>query len=120
MEYKEAFVENFYNLLGNSEIFEQFYIGAFVLKDKNRLLYIVDGKIHRDNGPAQIIFENHDPYPMIYFTYYRYNSLHCETGPAYVVYNTRLINPVEEAYFLNDSELSKQKWEEQVQTKLYW
>lgn len=42
---------------------------------------------------------------------------HNERGPAYI----KIIgNNRDECYFLNNKELSKQEWEEQMLTKLYW
>ena len=127
MEYKELVVENISKILLN---FSDLGEGAYLLKDRNQLLYIVDRKIHRDNGPAQIRaelgFKKLDRgvekivVQRMYFTYYKYGFVHCETGPAYVAYDNRSSEPVEERYYLKGKQLTKKQWENQIQTKLYW
>lgn len=46
----------------------------------------------------------------------RKDEVHYEHGPAYTLYNGFVV----EEYYLNGQKLPKEKWEEQVATKLYW
>lgn len=120
MEYEEIITTRNLSFFNSPRRFKDFGKGAFILKNEDQLLYIVNGEIHRDDGPAQIIFQG--PGYDIYFTYYKHDLVHCETGPADIHYNTGLYlnGPIEEKYYLYGKRYLKKEWEKQLTTKLYW
>lgn len=68
---------------------EQAENGSFFIKYGNTHVYIVNGRLHNETGPAQI----------------RLN----EAGEEDLY-----------LYYLKGRFLTKEEWEQQVQTKLYW
>lgn len=122
MEYQEI-------VLSSTELFffmikglAKFSTGAYILKSPYDWVYALNGQIHRDGGPAQIsiITYNVSGKNDYCFKYYSQGKLHNENGPAMIVYSMNQGDPIVEDYYLNGERLEQHKWQQQVQTKLYW
>ena len=126
MEYEEVIVDDIERHFDyfTGFVSPEFSTGNFCLKDKSTMMYLQNGKIHRNNAPARIgyeanIYERAHNLHKIVFTFYVNGRLHNETGPAQI----RLNEAGEEdlyLYYLKGRFLTKEEWEQQVQTKLYW
>ena len=128
MEYKEILVENV-NIVIND-----YKVGCICLKDQLITAYLFDGNFHRQDGPAlikleplyvnnKLLYGDDATGATVYFGkccyYYRFGKLHCETGPAFIDYDI-CDKIVDQKYWLFDKSLTKEEWENQIQTKLYW
>lgn len=128
MEYKEVIVQDVFHHcnLNRSIISPCFMVGNFCLKDKSTMLYLQNGKIHRDNAPAYIFYSVSTKYGdglfRVHFSYYINNVRHNEHGPAFVDYLFAPYNrnTVESQYYLNGTQYSKEEYQKQLITKLYW
>lgn len=120
MEYQEKYVNNlnyYFNGLGN---FSDFGDGAYVLKGKEDWVYIVNGKIHKDDGPARIFHDLRRGELVYCFIFYKHGERHCETGPAYIAYSMADSAIIHQDFYLNGKWIVDGKWQQQIQTKLYW
>ena len=122
MEYEEVIVDDLskevsFNTGDCSSIFGT---GNFCLKDNCSMVYLHNGTPHRDDGPALIETSFVPKCQAYYFTYYKHGELHNELGPAYSLFHSSKLEPIEELYYLNNMKYSKEEWEKQIQTKLYW
>jgi antitoxin component YwqK of YwqJK toxin-antitoxin module len=73
--------------------------------------YYIDGKRHREDGPAIIYYYGNGN--IFYEAYYLNGKYHREDGPAYVSYD-RNGNIWYKEYWLNDKELTKEEWFNQI------
>lgn len=142
MEYKEIICEDAWKACCGAG----YPLGAFKFKSKNTELYSINRKLHREGEPAYIeyhegtgkikikeYFLNNKYYrvdgPAInhYYSngtirleeYYLNDQLHREDGMAFIEYDENRV-PIRGFYFLFGGGMSKEEWENQIQTKLYW
>lgn len=129
MEYEEVIVDDIERHFDyfTGFVSPEFSTGNFCLKDKSTMMYLQNGKIHRNNAPARIgyeanIYERAHNLHKIVFTFYVNGRLHNENGSAIVHYCMRSNNRVDirEFYYLNGDEYSLTNWKKQLATKLYW
>lgn len=74
------------------------------------------GAVHNEYGPARIYHINSRIDNEIWII----NGVwHNEKGPAYVEYASKGVVSYK-SYWLYDKKLTKQQWEDQLVTKLYW
>ena len=136
MEYKEVIVEDLedhVDFQSNNYISPKFSSGCFCLKDDRCLIYLKDGLFHRDNYPAYIYYGEQTYFSsfnkkgerlfITQFTFYVNGWVHNENGPALIKYylsdsDNEFI--IEKIYYLNSIRYSKEEYEKQIQTKLYW
>lgn len=133
MEYQKVIVDDIDDL---SNVMHKYQVGAFCLKNKLRTMYLLDGALHRDDGPAYIennygiIKNTFDEKTVVYLRgnpaqcspthyYYRFGEQHCEFGPAHIEYNNKYMI-VNAWYYLFGVEMSKEEWDQHMETKLYW
>ncbi len=67
--------------------------------------YLLDGELHRDDGPAAIMRRTCDG-QVAWETWYRHGVLHREDGPAALYYNLET-GRVEEIYFFRDGKMAR-------------
>ena len=120
--------------------------GAFLFKDENTEIFSLNGKFHNENGPAYINYWDNGniEYQAYYINgflhningpadihfykngnvkmkeYYINNKMHNELGPAHIQYDENG-NVDYESYYLYDIKIySKEDYQKQIKTKLYW
>lgn len=98
-----------YCYLCNSDLAQNKYLNHGLLKSERKYL---------DEFNYTAIFYEDDGIAINSECKFFKNMFHCETGPAKIYYENGVI--VDADYYLNNESISKQQWEEQIATKLYW
>lgn len=105
---------------------EEYKKGAFKFKNSQAENWF-NGKRHRENAPAYCFnVAINDGLTIRTECYYSNGLIHNENGPA--VIKTEIITKdngettsnEQKFYYLNNQQLSFEKWQKQIQTKLYW
>lgn len=120
MEYQEIVIDITQYYSNSSAFSSDFGDGAFLLKGDNEFAYIVNNKLHRDDGPARIFLYPTTLGMKCYFIFYKHGKAHNEDGPALIAYYMNKLDMPYHSYYLDGIFLTQLEWEQQIATKLYW